>query len=67
MSTQINIRRVEDEMETDEAAARAAQSMDRMTSLRVSLFNMTFSFVTKVKAVEVERGFEDVATISRAV
>jgi hypothetical protein len=67
MSKQINIRLVADEMETDETAARAAQSMDRMISLRVSLFSMTFSFVTKVKAVEVERGFENVETICRAV
>jgi len=29
----------------EEKAARAAQSMDRVTSLRVSLFSMMFSFV----------------------
>jgi hypothetical protein len=34
-----------DEAALDETAVRAAQSMDRMKSLRVSLFSMVFSFV----------------------
>ena len=36
---------MEDAAEADEKAARAAQSMDRVMSLRVSLFSMMFSFV----------------------
>jgi hypothetical protein len=45
MSKQISIRLVADEAEADEKAARATQSMDRVMSLRASLFSMMFSFV----------------------
>lgn len=65
-SKQINIRRVEDVAEVDETPARAAQSMDRMTSLRVSLFSMTFSFVVCSVSDEVSGGTADTGTIRPA-
>jgi hypothetical protein len=52
MSKQISIRRVDDEAEVDETAARATLSTDRVMSLRMSLFRMMFSFVTLAFGVE---------------
>lgn len=48
----------------EETAARAATSTDRVMSLRVSLFSMTFSFVSMFKPLRL-RGFENALTIRR--
>jgi len=50
----------------DETTVRAAQSTSRVTSLRVSLFSMTFSFaVSRSKPLRL-RGAGNVGTISAA-